>query len=102
MALMIFGIMLNRNGWSIDYFGIDTPVEELERAVDATHPDLVVLAATLPDTLGALRPKLAALARRAPLALAGAGATPQIASAIGARLMADDAVTEAEQARWSR
>ena len=64
MALMIFGIVLNRNGWSIDYFGINTPVEELERAVDATHPDLVVLAATVPETLESLRPKLAALARR--------------------------------------
>src|SRR5450755_2116721 len=59
MALMIFGIVLNRNGWSIDYFGINTPVEELERAVDATHPDLVVLAATVPETLESLRPKLA-------------------------------------------
>jgi DNA-binding transcriptional MerR regulator len=101
MALMIFGIVLNRNGWSIDYFGINTPVEELERAVDATHPDLVVLAATVPETLESLRPKLAALARRAPLALAGAGATPQLASAVGARLMAGDLVTEAVQARWS-
>ena len=101
MALMIFGIVLNRNGWSIDYFGINTPVEELERAADATHPDLVVLAATVPDTLEPLRPKLAALARRAPLALAGAGATPQLASAVGAQLMAGDLVTEAVQARWS-
>ena len=101
MALMIFGIVLNRNGWSIDYFGINTPVEELERAVDATHPDLVVLAATVPEPLESLRPELAALARRAPLALAGAGATPQLASAVGARLMAGDLVTEAVQARWS-
>ena len=102
MALMIFGIVLNRNGWSIDYFGINTPVEELERAVDTTRPDLVVLAATLPEILEPLRPKLAALARRAPLALAGAGATPEIASAVGARLMAGDLVTEAEQIAWSR
>ena len=100
MALMIFGIVLNRNGWSIDYFGINTPVEELERAVDATRPDLVVLAATIPETLESLRPKLAALARRAPLALAGAGATAQLASAVGARLMAGDLVTEAAQTRW--
>src|SRR5450631_2868903 len=96
MALMIFGIVLNRNGWSIDYFGINTPVEELERAVDATHPDLVVLAATVSETLESLRPKLAELARRAPLALAGAGATPQLASAVGARLIGD-LVTEAVQ-----
>jgi MerR family transcriptional regulator, light-induced transcriptional regulator len=101
MALMIFGIVLNRNGWSIDYFGINTPIEELERAVDGTHPDLVVLAATLPETLEPLRPKLAALAQRAPLALAGVAATPQLASAAGARLMAGDPVTEAVRARWS-
>jgi MerR family transcriptional regulator, light-induced transcriptional regulator len=102
MALMIFGIVLNRNGWRIGYLGTSTPVEELERAVDATHPDLVVLAATLPGTLEPLRPELASLARRAPLALAGADATPQIASAVRARLMTGDPVTEAEQAGWSR
>jgi methanogenic corrinoid protein MtbC1 len=99
MALMIFGIVLNRNGWSIDYFGINTPVEELERAVDATHPDLVVLAATIPETFESLRPQLAELARRAPLALAGAGAASQLANVVGARLMADDLVTEAMRAR---
>jgi MerR family transcriptional regulator, light-induced transcriptional regulator len=102
MALMVFGIVLNRNGWRIGYLGTSTPVEELARAVDATHPDLVVLAATLPETLEPLRPELVSLARRAPLALAGAGATPQIASAVRARLMAGDPVTEAEQAGWSR
>jgi DNA-binding transcriptional MerR regulator len=101
MALMIFGILLNRNGWRIDYLGASIPVEELERAIDATHPDLVVLAATVPGTLEPLQPKLAALAERAPLALAGAGATPRIASAVGARLMGGDLVAEAEQAgRW--
>jgi MerR family transcriptional regulator, light-induced transcriptional regulator len=102
LALMMFGVVLNRNGWRIDYLGASTPVEELERAVEATRPDLIVLAATLPEVLEPLRPELAALARRAPLALAGAGATPQIASAVGARLMAGDLVTEAEQAGWSR
>jgi DNA-binding transcriptional MerR regulator len=101
MGLMIFGIVLNRNGWSVDYFGTNTPLGELERAVDATHPDLVVLAATVPEPLESLRPGLAELARRAPLALGGAGATAQLASATGARLMAADLVTEAVQARSS-
>jgi methanogenic corrinoid protein MtbC1 len=102
MALMVFGIVLNRNGWRIEYLGTSTPIEELEHAVDATRPDLVVLAATMPRTLKSLRPALASLARRVPLALAGAGATAQIASAVGARLMAGDPVTEAERAGWSR
>jgi DNA-binding transcriptional MerR regulator len=102
IPLMIFGIVLHRNGWRIGYLGANTPIEELERAAGASHPDLVVLAATIPDTLEPLRPELAALARRAPLALAGAGATAQIATAAGARLLAGDPVTEAEQAGWPR
>jgi hypothetical protein len=46
--------------------------------------------------------QLTALAQRAPLALAGAGATPQIAAAVGARLLTGDPVTEAERAGWPR
>jgi methanogenic corrinoid protein MtbC1 len=102
LALMAFGIVLNRTGWRIDYLGTNTPVEELTRTVDARRPDLVVLAATRPETLEPLRPELAALARRAPLALAGAGATPQIAHAVGARLLTGDPVTEAENIQWPR
>jgi len=102
MALMIFGIALNRNGWRIGYLGPSTPVEELARAAATSHPDLVVLAATVPGVLEPLQAELTSLARHVPLALAGAGATPQIASAIGARLMTRDPVTEAEQTRWPR
>jgi DNA-binding transcriptional MerR regulator len=100
LALMIFGIVLNRNGWRIDYLGTSTPVEELARAADRSRPDLIVLAATVPENLEPLRDELASLARRVPLALAGAGATPQVASAAGARLMTRDPVTEAEQTSW--
>src|SRR5271166_6527979 len=75
LALLVFGIVLNRNGWRIDYLGMRTPVAEPTRTVDA---------------------------RRAPLALAGAGATPQIADVVGARLLAGDPVTEAENIQWPR
>ena len=101
MALMVFGIVLHRNGWRIGYLGASTPVEELERAVDASHPDLVVLAATLPDTLEPLRPELAHWPGR-PARPRRAGATAQTATAAGARLIAGDPVTEAERAGWSR
>ncbi len=101
MGLLMFGIVLNRNGWRIDYLGMNTPVEELERCAEATRPALVVLAATIPETLEPLRPQLADLARRAPLAFAGAGATREIATSVGARLLADNPVTEAEHIVWS-
>jgi MerR family transcriptional regulator, light-induced transcriptional regulator len=102
LALMVFGIVLNRNGWRIDFLGASTPVEELTRTVDARRPDLVVLAATLPENLEPHATQLTALAQRAPLALAGAGATPQIAAAVGARLLTGDPVTEAEDIEWPR
>ncbi len=102
LALMAFGIVLNRTGWRIDYLGINTPIEELAGTVDARMPDLVVLAATLPETLGPLTAQLIALAQRAPLALAGPGVTPRLAAAVQARLLAGDPVTAAENVGWPR
>jgi MerR family transcriptional regulator, light-induced transcriptional regulator len=102
LALMVFGIVLNRQGWRIDYLGMSTPLEELARTVEVRSPDLVVLASTLPETLGPLTAQLAALAQRTPLALAGAAATPEIVAAIGARLLSGDPVTAAESVGWPR
>jgi len=102
IALLVFGIMLNRQGWRIDYLGANTPIDELARTVDAAAADLVVLAATTPGVLTPLRRRLAALAQQAPMALAGAGATPRFANAIGALAMEDNPVTEAEQVPWPR
>jgi hypothetical protein len=95
-------LQLQRNGWRIGYLGAGTPVEELERAVAGSHPDLAVLAATRAEILEPLRPELAALPGRARFALAGTDATAQIATAAGARLMAGDPVTGAERTGWSR
>ena len=102
LALMIFGVTLNRQGWRIGYLGADTPVEELTRTAAADPPDLVVLAATLRGALEPLTAELAALARTAPLALAGAGAAPQLAAAAGAQRLASDPVTAAETIGWPR
>ena len=54
----------------------------------------------MPENLEPLAAQLTALAQRAPLALAGAGITPEIAAAVGARLLTGDPVTEAENADW--
>ncbi len=102
LALMMFGIVLHGSGWRIGYLGANTPVEELARAAGVSRPDLVVLAAARPETLEPIPAELTALARRFPLALAGAGATAQFADAAGAQLMAGDPVTEAERAGWPR
>jgi DNA-binding transcriptional MerR regulator len=102
LALMMFGIVLHHQGWRIGYLGANTPAGELARVAGVSRPDLVVLAAARPQTLEPIQAELTALARRFPLALAGAGATAQFAGEAGARLMAGDPVTEAERAGWPR
>lgn len=96
-ALIVFGIALHRAGWRIRYLGASTPLEELRQLVDATRPDLVVLASVARARLSGIVPELTTLAAAAPLALAGAGATARLAHDVGARLLGSDPVTAAEQ-----
>ena len=96
LALLIFGIVLNRNGWRVDYFGASTPVDELARAVDRSRPDLIVVAATATDRFSGILTELSKLASVAPLAIAGSGATQQMADQIGAHLLSGDPVTAAQ------
>jgi DNA-binding transcriptional MerR regulator len=97
IALLAFGVVLNRNGWRIGYLGANTPLADLIRLAGATRPDVVVLAATRPERFDALTADLTRLAGTAPLAIAGAGATPELAEAVGAHLLTGDPVTAAEQ-----
>jgi len=96
LPLLIFGIMLNRSGWRIDYFGASTPVDQLVHVADRSRPGLVVLAATTTDRFDPILGELARLAAVAPLAIAGVGATQHIADEIGARLLSGDPVSAAQ------
>ena len=51
LSLMMFGIVLNRNGWRVEYLGANTPIPELVRAVGRSRPELVVVAATTTEAL---------------------------------------------------
>jgi MerR family transcriptional regulator, light-induced transcriptional regulator len=93
LALLAFGIVLHRAGWRISYLGTSTPFEDLVETMRDRRVDLVVLAATVSSRLTEVRSELTRLARIAPLALAGAGATPDLATQVGARLLAADPVT---------
>jgi DNA-binding transcriptional MerR regulator len=97
LPLLAFGIVLHRNGWRISYVGANTPLEDIARTAADLRPDLVVLAAVTPERFEGLDAHVSRLARIAPLALAGAGATPTMAQANGARLLTGDPVTSAEQ-----
>jgi DNA-binding transcriptional MerR regulator len=96
MALLAFGVVLNRNGWRISYLGADTPMDDLIETARATRPDLVVVTATTGTRFDGTTADLSRLAVIAPLALGGAGATPEIAAAVGAQLLLSDPVTAAE------
>ncbi|MGZ4553207.1 MAG: MerR family transcriptional regulator [Mycobacteriaceae bacterium] len=96
LALLVFGIVLNRSGWRVGYLGANMPMPDTMRVASDLRPTLVVLAATTPERFTAVLPELSRLADVAPLALAGAGARKDLAQSIGARLLTGDPVTAAE------
>jgi DNA-binding transcriptional MerR regulator len=97
LPLLVFGIVLHRNGWRVGYLGMSTPIDDLLRCATELQPDLVVITATTPERLEGLADDLSQIARAAPLAIAGAGATEDLAKRTGARLLSGDPVTEAER-----
>ena len=101
LPLLMFGIVLHRNGWRVRYLGANTPVGDLAQVTDDTGPNLVVLVATTPQRFAEAVPELSRLAGMAPLALAGAGATKDLAHAIGARVLTQDPVTAAQHVAGS-
>jgi MerR family transcriptional regulator, light-induced transcriptional regulator len=96
LGLLAFGITLQRRGWRIVYLGPDTPIATIGQAIGELAPDLVVLTATVPQPFAAHADAIANLARHTPVAVAGAGATAQLATRTGTRLLDTDPVTAAE------
>jgi methanogenic corrinoid protein MtbC1 len=96
LPLLIFGIILNRCGWRVEYFGVNTPIVELVNDARRSPPELIVVAASAHVHLAAISDDLERLAAVAPLVLAGAGAAPDIAESVGCRLLVGDPVTAAQ------
>jgi DNA-binding transcriptional MerR regulator len=97
LPLIIFGLALAGRGWSITYFGADTPIATIQEALEDVEPRLVVVSATTSQRLRAAQAQLTELGRYVPIALAGAGATERLARATGASLLQEDPVTAAER-----
>jgi MerR family transcriptional regulator, light-induced transcriptional regulator len=95
LGLICFGLALRRHGWRIAYLGPDMPLDAIGEAARQLGPALVVLTATSADHASAARSGLAEVARSAALALAGAGASAQLAESVGARYLEGDPVTAA-------
>jgi MerR family transcriptional regulator, light-induced transcriptional regulator len=95
LPLIAFGIALRGLGWRVTFLGADTPVETLASAADRLRPGLVVVSAVVPQRREACAVELAELAARHPLAVAGAGATEDLAERVGAALLSGDPVAAA-------
>jgi MerR family transcriptional regulator, light-induced transcriptional regulator len=102
LGLLAFGLALRIRGWRITYLGQDTPLSTVEEHVRALEPDQVVLALADPTRLDGALDKLTSLAATVPVSLGGAGATVELAERAGARLLADDPITEADRFTASR
>jgi methanogenic corrinoid protein MtbC1 len=95
LPLVAFGLALRGQGWRIVFLGADTPAESLAKAVRELAPELVVVSAVTSAAFERSADALADLAHSSPLAIAGAGASDQLAGRLGCRLLADDPVRSA-------
>jgi MerR family transcriptional regulator, light-induced transcriptional regulator len=97
LGLIAFGLALHSRGWRITFLGQDTPISTVAEHVRILQPDCVVVSAAearpLTDSLDDLR----RLAGSVPVALAGAGATQELAREAGATLLSGDPIAEAER-----
>jgi DNA-binding transcriptional MerR regulator len=102
IALLAFGLVLRRSGWRVVFLGADSPTGDIQRTADALGPDLVMLAASDASRFDAIRPELVRLAQGRSVALAGPGASADLAAAVGAQYVDDDPVTAAVRLEESR
>lgn len=89
LGLLCFGIGLRDHGWRITYLGADTPLETLADAAARLEPDLIVVCSELDAPMREALPRIAVLAQAHRVALAGRGASLEMARAAGARLLQD-------------
>lgn len=99
IGLLALDLMLRRDGWQTSFLGADTPIPSVVDLAQDLDADLVVLCATKPhlylEQLEQQAAELAELTRRTTLALAGAGATAELAFRYGAVVLPPDHLTAA-------
>lgn len=95
LGLMCFGLALREGGWRITYLGAETPLSDISDELADLSSAIVVLAAVAPQRYLDSSEEIRALAARARVALGGAGASPSLASSLGAESLDADAVSAA-------
>jgi len=98
LALAMLGLLLTRRGWRVTFLGADTPLDDLEAAVPALRPSLVVLSTYDASLFRAHRDTVARLATVVRVAVAGPLEEHEVV-ATGAEPLVDDIVEAAERLR---
>lgn len=94
IGLICIGLLLRQRGWRITFLGADTPLETIAVAARRTEPEVIVLPAASPESVERLG-EAAPLDLGAPVLIGGAGASTELAEALGARLLGGDIVAAA-------
>ena len=79
IPLLLFGLVLRTYGWRVAYLGANTPLPSLVQAVRELAPDAVVVSGTTRGSLEGHSAGLQEVALLAPLYVAGAAATEELA-----------------------
>ena len=95
ITLLAFGLLLRSYGWRILFLGADTPISTLTETATTTRPTIAVLASFDPALLQAEATALRRLAKMAPLALSGPGASVTLCNQLGVRRLDGDLVEAA-------
>ena len=98
IALLAFSILLRREGWQVLYLGADIPTTDLAFACRRIEPDLVVVATSRSTALLGAAQGLRTIAARHPVAIAGGGASRELAQELGVAWLQGDVTEGARQA----
>ncbi len=95
LPLIMFGLALRNRGWRVVFLGADTPAGTVAETAGQLAPTLVVISAGEAEALRREAPALKALAGDHRLSLAGGGADPALARALGCGVLIGDPVVAA-------
>jgi DNA-binding transcriptional MerR regulator len=96
LPLLLFGLLLRAHGWRIGYLGTDTPLPSLAQATRELQPDAVVVSGTTTGSLAAHSAGLQEIALLAPLYVAGAAASEELARQAHGTYLDGDMLAAAE------
>ena len=94
LGLVVLALLLRDRGWRVTFLGADTPVDTIADTSRRVVPEVIVLAMLSEPELevSALRE----LSRSSRIVISGSGATPELATTVGAEHFAGGPIEAAE------